>query len=344
MASTSPRHSSIQQPWIRAIAWAGAFLLIAATSIWAPVASAFSTPTFVRAWGNPSSMTTPSGIAVDGAGAIYVSDASQNQIQKFDSSGSLVLKWGSHGSGPGQFSDPLDVALDPTGNVYAMDTQNNRVEKFSSGGSYLSSIGSCCALSGPGGEFNLFPQSVAVDGSGNLYVADSGNNRIQKFDSNGNFVSMWGSTGMGDGQFEGLRTITVSSSGTVYAVDEGNAGPERIEAFDLTGTYLTKWGSSGAGPSQFDHPWGISTDGAGNVYLADTGNNRVQVFSSAGTYLGQWGSSGSAHGQFSGPTDVAILGSSIFVTDAGNSRVQEFTLAPVAALPATWGKVKSIYH
>jgi len=308
-------------------------------------AAAFVAPTFVRAWGGfgpgDGQFNTPSGIAMDAAGAVYVTDSGRDNVQKFDSSGSFQLKWGAHGTAAGQLNDAFDVAADAGGNVFVMDTGNSRVDKFSNSGSFEQSIGTCCALLGPGGEFNSFPTSVATDAAGNLYVADSGNHRIQVFDGNGNFLRMWGSSGSGNGQFGDLRTLTVSSAGTVFAVD---AQTQRVQAFDLSGAFLAAWGGGGAGSGQFSTPEGIATDSNGNVYVADTGNNRVQVFTATGMYLGQWGSSGSGNGQFAQPWDVAVQGSTVVVNDRGNGRIQEFTLAPVAAAPTSWGRVKSIYH
>ncbi len=89
---------------------------------------------------------------------------------------------------------------------------------------------------------------MTVDSSGNVYVADYGNNRIQKFDSNGNFITKWGSQGSGDGQFIQLNDVAVDSSGNVYVADYGN---NRIQKFDSNGNFITKWGSHGSGDGQF---------------------------------------------------------------------------------------------
>src|SRR5438309_81191 len=84
------------------------------------------------------------------------------------------------------------------------------------------------------------PRGVAVDGSGNVFVADPGNNHIQKFTNTGTFLTQWGSSGTGDGQFVDPRGVAVDGSGNVFVVDSGN---ERIEKFTNTGTFLTKWGT-----------------------------------------------------------------------------------------------------
>ena len=97
----------------------------------------------------------------------------------------------------------------------------------------------------------ILPEDVATDSSGNVYVVDFGNNRIQKFDSNGNFITKWGSEGAGDGQFKSPLGIAIDSSGNVYVADHDN---HRIQKFDSNGNFITKWGSDGAGDGQFNTP------------------------------------------------------------------------------------------
>src|SRR5439155_13270100 len=103
------------------------------------------------------------------------------------------------------------------------------------------------------------PSGVATDGNGNIYVADTGNSRIQKFDANGTFLTAWGdAAGFG---------VATDGNGNVY-VAEGF----RIQKFDANGTSLTTWGSQGSGNGQFDRAIGVATDASGNVYVADTGH------------------------------------------------------------------------
>jgi sugar lactone lactonase YvrE len=119
-----------------------------------------------------------------------------------------------------------------------------------------------------------------VGASGNVYVADTGNDRIQKFDNNGTFLTGWGSSGTGNGLFSGPSGVTVDGSGHVFVADTNN---NRIQKFDGSGTFLTAWGTTGAGNGQFQFPFGAATDGSGNVYIAEYGNNRIQRFDASGT-------------------------------------------------------------
>jgi hypothetical protein len=114
------------------------------------------------------------------------------------------------------------------------------------------------------GQFS-FPSVIAVDSPGNVYVIDTCCH-LQKFDSNGNFITNLGSNG---------TYVAVDSSGNVYAADRNN----HIQKFDSNGNFITKWGSNGTGNGQFDGPGGVAVDSSGNVYVIDSNNYRIQVFS-----------------------------------------------------------------
>ena len=102
-----------------------------------------------------------------------------------------------------------------------------------------------------------YPNGVTTDASGNVYVADSDNNRIQKFDSSGTFLAKWGTYGSADGEFDSPQGITTDSSGNVYVADSSN---HRIQKFTSYGTFLTKWGTPGSADGEFSYPRGITTD------------------------------------------------------------------------------------
>jgi len=174
---------------------------------------------------------------------------------------------------------------------------------------------------------------VAVDGSGVVYMADSGNARIQVFHSSGQFLYQWGSWGDRPGQFLDPHGVAVDRQGNVYVADTGNS---RIQKFNGDGTWLTSWGSQGSGNGQFSFAEGIATDRDGNVYVADSGNHRIQKFTPAGVWQATWGGFGTGNGQFDYPTGLAIDQSgNVFVVDSDNSRIQKLNRA--GAWQATWG-------
>ncbi len=113
-----------------------------------------------------------------------------------------------------------------------------------------------------------------MDSQGDVYVADTYNFRIQKFNSKGALMTKWGTGGDGDGQFLHPMGLTVDSKGNIYVADSNH----RIQKFDTNGKFITKWGSYGSGDSQFIKPNGIAVDSKGNIYVADTYNDRIQKF------------------------------------------------------------------
>src|SRR5579883_573146 len=166
-----------------------------------------------------------------------------------------------------------------------------------------------------------YPQGIAVDNAGNVYVTDLGNRRVQEFDNNGNFLATWGQKGSGNGDFQEPAGIT-AGGGYIYVVDNELS---LVQKFDMHGNFVSQWGSKGSNNGQFLLPQGIAVDSKGNVYVVDTGNSRVEKFDGNGTYLLSIGSSGLGEGQFLSPHGVAVdsLGF-VYVSDTGNNRVEKF--------------------
>lgn len=186
--------------------------------------------------------------------------------------------------------------------------------------------------SGPGQFQSL--DGVAVDGGGFVYVADTGNARIQRFTPDGAFDTEWGSPGGAAGQFNSPADVAVSPNGNVYVADTGN---NRMQRFTTDGAQVTPpWGTAGSLDGQFSGPIGVAAAPDGSIYVADQGNNRVQQFLEDGTFLNKFGGPGSGPGQFSAMRGIAVAGDgTVFVVDAGNTRVQAF--APDGTFLIEWG-------
>jgi DNA-binding beta-propeller fold protein YncE len=180
-------------------------------------------------------------------------------------------------------------------------------------------------MSGGRNQFNV-PAGVATDAAGNLYVMDTNNSRVQKFDSQGNFVLMWGSAGNEEGQFGDILDaheghLAVDTQGNVYVIDLKNL---RIQKFDSNGNYLIQWGTEGNGEGQFTHPFDIAIDSQNNVYVSDIGTSTIQKFDETGRFLLRWGKFGYNNGEFSDVYSVAIApDGNVLVTDA-TGRIQKF--------------------
>jgi uncharacterized protein (TIGR03663 family) len=199
---------------------------------------------------------------------------------------------------------------------------------------------------GPG-QFN-FPRAVAVDAEGNVYVADSGNNRIVVFDPDGGFVREWGSTckldtgegcvNGGAGQFNEPWGIAVGGDGSVYVSDTWN---HRIQKFTNDGQFVTSWGTFGSTGGELGQenllygPRAVVVGLDGNVSVMDTGNKRVQVFTPDGQFVTQWGGGGVVEGRFDEPVGLAQDAQGRwFVADTWNKRIQRF--GPTFEYEANW--------
>lgn len=240
---------------------------------------------YLGSWGGqgslPGQFSVPYGIATAPDGTVYVS-ALDRRIQYFTPNGDYIGGWGTVGVTEGLV---LDVA--PDGSVYVADAEDNRIQRFTADGVFLLEWGTRCELAaGAGGgcigqgqgQFNS-PRGIAVDSDGNVYVSDSLNDRVQKFDGNGTFLGMWGwGPSSGDGQFRNPRGLSTDTSGGVYVTDLFN---DRVQKFTPSGGFLTKWGSFGSGPGQFYRAIDVDIDGLGRVYVVDRFNHRIQKFGDA---------------------------------------------------------------
>jgi len=174
------------------------------------------------------------------------------------------------------------------------------------------------------GQFE-FPVGVATDAAGNVYVADAGNSRIQKFTSSGVYLTQWGSGG--GGLIDYPWSLATDAAGNVFVVDL-----DIIQEFTSTGTYLTQWGSDGFGAGQFRAADGVATDPAGNVYVAEDDNNRIQRFTNTGAYVTQWATHGSGG---SGAKCLAIDAAANVYVGAGGDHIEKYT--STGTLLTQWG-------
>jgi sugar lactone lactonase YvrE len=256
------------------------------------------------------------------------------------------LFFGAAGTDQGQFTDAHGIAVAADGSVYVTDTNNNRIEHFSADGKFLNAWGSAGDVSSgnaPGGTFKE-PWGIAVGPDGSIYVADTWNYRIQKFNADGTFVTMWGKAGQGEtpDAFWGPRGIAVDQKGNVYVTDTGN---KRVVVFDSTGNPITEFGSYGMDSGQFDEPVGIAVDKNGDVYVADTWNKRIQVFTPDATGknftftrswdVTAWDSQSTENKPFLAVDNAGH----VFITDSVGFRVIEFTSD--GQIIHTWGQYSS---
>jgi DNA-binding beta-propeller fold protein YncE len=167
------------------------------------------------------------------------------------------------------------------------------------------------------------PRGVAVDDAGNFWIADTGNDRLQKFSKEGSLLQVIGKSGSGEGEFREPSGIALSAKGAIVVADAGNS---RIQVFTAKGMFLGTFGKNGSLPGQFLEPIDVAADSAGNIYVVDRGNNRIGKYDSNGVRQWEAGKTGSLDGEFNNPENILVSpDNEIYVLDAGNARVQVFT-------------------
>jgi sugar lactone lactonase YvrE len=318
--------------------------------------------------GTTASFNLPFGIAADVTGSAYVADEGNNLIRKITLTGAVSTFAGSgtigslNGTGASaSFNHPHGVTVDAFGRAYVADYGNNKIRHITASGlvSTLAGDGNVGNSNGNSAASANFyhPMGVSVDASGNVYVADEGNNLIRKITSAG-VVSIFAGSTNGAGKVNGTGTsasfngpagVATDISGNVYVADYANS---LIRKISPAGVVTTLAGSSSWGNvndigilASFRLPEGVAVDAEGNVYVADSGNNLIRKINSAGvvTTLAGSGAYGGANGtgtaaSFNFPTGVAVDGAgSLLVADAGNNQIRKVSITGYtisAALPA----------
>ena len=293
---------------------------------------------FVTEWGSKGTengqFLRPHDLEFDNNNKIlYAVDRDGNRIQVFDKNGTFLFTFGQKGNADGQFLVPYGLDVDRAGNVWVADRGNQRVQKFDSQGNFILKFGNKDGhpSSAPGKFDN--PRHVEVDKQLKyVYIADSKNNRIQQFDTKGNFVKVIGGSGTQKGQFNLPTTIEMDSKGNFYVNERGN---ERVQKFDSNWKPILMWGSKGSGNDQFCHMEHIAVDKNDNVFVTDPQSDpgcsnqpRVLKFDSEGNFITKFGSVGNGPGQFRDPEHLAVDNDgNVYVSDRKNDEIEKF--APV---------------
>ncbi|HWB59978.1 MAG TPA: protease pro-enzyme activation domain-containing protein [Chthoniobacteraceae bacterium] len=316
----------------------------------------------------------PSGAAIDSSGNVYIADFLNDVIRKVTPSGLTSSPYGqpevtgsANGSGTNAtFNTPNSVAIDTSGNIYVADSSNSTIRKITTSGSVSLLAGKPGRTgttngSGTAARFNN-PQGVAVDGAGNVYVADTGNNLIRKITASGSvstLAGVSGTLGWKDGSaasalFNNPISVAADSAGNVYVADENNYVVREIST---SGTVSTPYGQGGVIGSAdgigtgalFNSPTGLFIDGSNNIYVADCqvplapasqvpGNTTIRRINTSGvvsTIAGTPGTTGTNDGtgpaaQFDSPQFAAVGATGIvYICDTYNQTIRAGGLAPL---------------
>ncbi len=289
----------------------------------------------------------PYGLWVDATGNVYIADQTNDRIQKWApgaSSGITVAGTGIAGNGSDQLDGPSDVYVDGSGNIYIADTDNNRVQMWASGASFgVTVAGQADGTGGSAADQLSLPQSVFVDASGNVYVSDRGNNRVQLWAPSATSGVTVAGTGSPDSSANALNYpmgIFVDGSGTLFIADLGNYRIQQWLSGASSGTTVAgESGVSGNDASHLNLPHDVFVDAAGSIYIADAGNHRIQKWLAAAaegtTVAGENSSPGVSANQLDVPSGIYVDATAkIYVSDRNNNRVQQNQYSPSIIIEA----------
>ncbi len=313
------------------------------------------------------------GVALDSSGNLYIADQFNNRVRKVTPDGTIstfagkgtAAYSGDKGSATSaELNNPQGVAVDSSGNVYIADTANHVVRKVTGG-----TITTVAGINIPGyggdgagatGALLANPTALAIDSSGNLYIADTSNNVIRKVTSSGGISTVAGvgrASSGGDGgpaNQAGLNNpegVAVDAAGNIYIADTLNRRIRKVTAADgtiktIAGTGILGFSGDGAAATlaAISNPDGVAVDGAGNVFIADSFNNRIRlvlangnITTVAGTRTAGYSGDGgvATNAQLRTPSSLALSSKgNIYVGDNQNNAVRLLTLnAQVGNLP-----------
>ena len=262
-------------------------------------------------------ISDPMGLEVDNAGNIYLVDAGNNRLIKFDRELNPVRETGGYGISETLFNSPAYAALDNNLNLYVSDEGNQRISIYDTRLNYVDMISLIDdedpARFGP-------PGGLAINDYGELWVSDPDNSRIVVFDSNTEFNRFVGDVETYSGLLLTPRAIARGSKGKLLVSDEGK---RRVYVFDSFGLYLFDFGYD-----VFKRPSGLTTDALGHIWVTDSRQSTLYCFDSEGYLIYSLGVQGTAgEYSFNKPEDVAVLpGNRIAVSDTGNDRVMIYKI------------------
>jgi DNA-binding beta-propeller fold protein YncE len=269
-------------------------------------------------WGTagpgPGQLAEPRGLAADAKGNLFVADTKNSRIQVFDGNGQFVREFGTKGPGDGQFNEPCGLAVDAQGDVWVADTWNQRIVHTTADGKWIGSF--------VDSEHGFFGPRAVVVTRERVYVADTGNKRIVRFDLKGNKLSEWGGNGMGPGQFVEPVGLAADAAGNITVADTGN---HRVQVFDADGKFLRQFPAFGW-KDFYTEPY-IAIGPSDTIFATDSVAGRVVQYESSGALKRSW----KADKDFKQPTGIVIDSfGRLTVSDRGTNRLFSWTLA---ALP-----------
>lgn len=270
----------------------------------------------------------PQAIAIAPDGKVYVGDQGSHTIQVFDPNGAFLRDIGLAGTRPGELTAIGSLGVAGDGTIFVADGGTNRISRFSPDGRLIHTFGGSGTDTGRfrfgagGGNDAAAGGGIAVSGN-NIYVSDTGNDRVQRFELDGGRPVVI----VGPGTLANPRGLTVRGTRLLVADDQNH----RLAIFDTGGKFLKSVGlGKGAGPGQLNFPYDVATDAKGRTFVADDMNQRIVRYSGPPNYpyKARWGSYGTGPGNLAYPRGIATdAQGNLFVTNTGNDRIDVFDLS-----------------
>lgn len=295
-------------------------------------------------------LVTPRDIAISPSGIQAIADTGNHRVVVLDANGQFLHEFGSlckigegatsgcvdpDGDGPlelgdGQFQEPWGIAINAEGMIFVADTWNGRIQVFDTEGQFVRKWGYFNSSNGVTGDANALygPRGIAIDGDGNLLVADTGNKRILRFTETGEVLAQIGGGGIQLGNFEEPTDVSVDPrDGSVYVADAWN---RRIQKLDANLLPLAEWPVPSWGSQHLYYKPYLTVAGNGDVYATDPQNFRVLVYNSAGGIKASFGRFGAEMNRFGLPNGLAwnAENNMLMVADADNGRIMNFAALP----------------
>lgn len=266
----------------------------------------------------PGQFRRPAGIKVDGEGRAYIADMIKGTVQV------IQIEVGD--------LKPLEPASPPASVVFVREIPveagalalDKRLWVLAGDTVSTVATGGTLTFGGRGSEPSRLknPRGIALDATGNIWIADTGNDRLQKFNADGNLLQVIGRSGSGEGELRSPSGVAVSPKGNLMVADTGN---RRVQVFSPKGVFLGAFSTSGRKDGQFKEPVAVAVDSSDNIYIVDRGSDRIMKHDSAGNQIWAAGRSGKLDGEFSAPESIVVSpDGEIYVLDGENCRVQVF--------------------